>query len=542
MHKITNLRGEALFDIPTTRRVERHAKLGLAPHTLMKRAGLAVARLAMALTPHARCIWIACGPGDNGGDGFETAMQLHQWGQSSGLRVVVTWTEAHGETRANIQAGSADAQAARNAAIAAGVQIASEPPASFDLSIDALLGLGACYDANRPGSALMSQWLEVMHSARAPCLAIDLPTWLNADTGVQRGQNTSKIIAEEAVNARTTARFTLSLLTLKPGLFTADGRDLAGEVWFDDLGVLPCDELPSAWLLGQDRVSPARAGARHASHKGSFGDVAVVGGESSSTGHMAGAAILAARAALHAGAGRVWVSLLAAQTGEKMSAANGMGQCQTLTVDVVQPELMFRSLDALALNQHVVVAGCGGGHAIGLVLPQLLTHARRLVLDADALNAIADSTRLQAALIQRSNAASMANAVSACHTVLTPHPLEAARLLGTTVQAVQANRLGCAQALAARFQAVVVLKGSGTVITGPSEKPCINFTGNALLATAGTGDVLAGMVGAYLANGLPPMLAACSAVFAHGQLADCWAARTRAPLTASMLATQQQPR
>jgi len=200
-----------------------------------------------------------------------------------------------------------------------------------------------------------------------------------------------------------------------------------------------------------------------------------------------------------------------------------------LTVDVAQPELMFRAFDALDLAQQVVVCGCGGGEAVKAVLPTLLATAPRLVLDADALNAIAARPQLQIDLAarQRRN----------WRTVLTPHPLEAARLLGSTAAAVQADRFTAARQLAEKFRCVVVLKGSGTLIAAPDQAIRVNASGNALLATAGTGDVLAGMMGAALASGLGDFEAACSAVFTHGQRADHWASqRPGQRLTASMLA------
>jgi len=299
---------------------------------------------------------------------------------------------------------------------------------------------------------------------------------------------------------------------LKPGLFTFQGRDSAGEVWFDDLGVDVSDELPSAWLLGEDRVTaPHRL---ESSHKGSFGDVAVIGGESTNNSHMAGAALLSASAALHAGAGRVFVALLG-------DAA--------VTVDPCQPELMFRSPEALDLRTQTVVCGCGGGQSIKAVLPKVLSTATRLVLDADALNAISNDISLQTLLKARS--------ARGYATVLTPHPLEAARLLQNTTAQVQCDRLKAAAQLAERYQAVVVLKGSGSLVAASGQTSCINSSGNALLATAGTGDVLAGMVGAALARGLNAFDAACSAVFRHGQVADDWEhTNPGEALTASRLA------
>jgi hydroxyethylthiazole kinase-like uncharacterized protein yjeF len=233
---------------------------------------------------------------------------------------------------------------------------------------------------------------------------------------------------------------------------------------------------------------------------------------------MAGAGLLAARAALHAGAGRVYVVPL---------AEDG------LRIDPVQPELMFRSVDDLAPllgRQETVVAGCGGGQAIATQLPFLLGRSARLVLDADALNALAQEPRLRAALADRSR--------SGAPTVLTPHPLEAARLLGSTTGQVQADRLQAARALCAEFGCVVVLKGSGTVVSTPGGQLHINATGNALLASPGTGDVLAGMVGAALARGEDAHQAALQAVHEHGRRADEWARQTTGRmLTASALAT-----
>ncbi|MEO7954772.1 MAG: NAD(P)H-hydrate dehydratase, partial [Polaromonas sp.] len=277
---------------------------------------------------------------------------------------------------------------------------------------------------------------------------------------------------------------------------------------------------PCAWLLGLDQAGqPAKMRAPHASHKGSFGDVAVIGGQSSAaaTVHMTGAALLAARAALHAGAGRVFVALLGAD-GPR--------------VDTLQPELMFRTPEALDLNNQVVVCGCGGGEAVKSVIARVLSSATRAVLDADALNAIATNPKLQTLLAARHG--------RGYRTVLTPHPLEAARLAGSTAGAVQADRLGTAAELAQRFQCVVVLKGSGSIIAAPGQTSRVNASGNALLATAGTGDVLAGMTGAYMSRGPGDFEAACSAVFAHGRRADTWTAHNpHRSLTAAELATWQ---
>lgn len=472
MQRVTPDRAWPLFEIAATRAIEQAAAAALPAHTLMERAGLAVARLALALAPHGSTFWIACGAGNNGGDGLEAAMHLRRWGK----RALVTWAGEAGKV-------PADSQASWQRACAAGVEFASEPPPQWELAIDALLGLGS----SRPLDGPMAQWANAMTSGPAPVLAVDLPSGLHAETGG---------------GAAVRAGHTLSLLTLKPGLFTAGGRDAAGQVWFDDLAVeLPRD--PDAWLAGPP---PART-RLHASHKGSYGDVAVIGGAPG----MCGAALLAGSAALSCGAGRVYLALLD-DTG--------------LAVDVSQPELMMRRWDALELAAMTVACGCGGGDAVRAVLPKVLSTAAGLVLDADALNAIAADSQLQLLLQARSRRQRP--------TVLTPHPLEAARLLGCDASHVQRDRLTAAGELVGRFGCVVVLKGSGSVIAGPGTPPSINPTGNARLATAGTGDVLAGMIAAHLAAGTPAFESAAGAAYLHGLAADHWPAD--AALTAGALA------
>lgn len=467
MQKIDHRHVQALHSVAATRRIEQLAQSGLPPNTLMQRAGLAVAQLALALAPHSRRIWVACGPGNNGGDGLEAAVHLQQWGKQP----TVTWT-------GKPDLAPQDTRTAYKKALEAGVNFSEVPPNNADFCIDAMLGLGA--KARTPDGAL-PVWIKRMNAGDAPVLAVDLPTGLHADTGVA---------AEISVKAQ----HTLSLLTLKPGLFTAQGRDTAGSVWLTDLGWRdhPADTPPAtAWLSSL----PRHTMRSHASHKGSFGDVVVVGGASG----MAGAALLAATSALTAGAGRVFVSLL---------------DDGGLTLDTCQPELMFRALASLDLRQMTVVCGCGGGEEIQSHLARVLTESHSAVFDADALNAIAHHPPLQILLSAR--------AARGAHTVLTPHPLEAARLLNCTAAVVQSDRLAAAQTLAQHFACVVVLKGSGTVIAGPHSVPFINPTGNAALATAGTGDVLAGMVGAGLAAGQSALQTACDAVFRHGLMADQW--------------------
>lgn len=464
-----------LHGIAAARRLEAAAAAGLPPHTLMQRAGLAVARLALAVAPHAQRVTVLAGPGNNGGDGLEAALHLSRAG-----RQVAVWM-----TTADAQALPPDAARPYHRAREAGVRLhtATDALPAADLVIDALLGLGA----SRAPEGAVAQAIAWANAQRAPVLAVDLPSGLHADTGARLGD-----LAVQATH-------TLSLLALKPGLFTAEGRGLCGRLWHDDLGIDPellAAEAPLARLGAS--TAPPFAPRGHAQHKGTFGDVAVVGGAPG----MAGAARLAARAALAAGAGRVYLSPLDPASGH----------------DDGRPELMHRPQIWLQpqglLSQSTVVCGCGGGSAVVEVLPAVLAQAPRLVLDADALNAVATDARLQQALTGRTRRGQ--------HSVLTPHPLEAARLLGCTTTQVQADRLNAALQLAARFDAVVVLKGSGSVIAAPGRLPVINPTGNALLATAGTGDVLAGWLGGTWAQ-LPRQdgwAAALEAVRRHGAAAD----------------------
>lgn len=473
MHKVTADRPWWLHDVAATRRIEQQAAATLAPQALMQRAGLATAQLALALAPHARRVWIACGPGNNGGDGLEAAVHLQRWGKPVAVTVA-----------GDPHRFPPDATAAWQKCRAAGVPALDQPPADWDLCIDALLGIGAA----RPLQGALAQAAERMGAGPGLVLAVDVPSGLPADTGQGGGVR---------------ADHTLSLLTLKPGLFTAGGRDAAGQVWFDDLQVGPAPDLACAELAGP----PLPRARLHASHKGSYGDVAVIGGAPG----MAGAAVLAASAALAGGAGRVFLCPLDERAD---SLVPGL------------PELMVRDWSNLPLEELTVACGCGGGAAVAAALPTVLARARTLVLDADGLNAVAADPELQQRLRERAGRGQS--------TVLSPHPLEAARLLDVQTSQLQADRLRGARELVQRFGCAVVLKGSGTVLAAPGALPRINPTGNPRLATGGTGDVLAGMLAAALAAGGDALAAATAAVYRHGLLADRWPARR--PLTAGALA------
>ena len=470
-----------VHDVAASRRIEADALAAHAAHALMDKAGVAAARLALALAPHARKVWVACGPGNNGGDGLVAAAVL----QRAGWQVQASWFGDEARL-------SSEAARALLSARQCGVPISTALPSqdydgTDDLVIDALLGLGA----SRAPQGLIEQAVLRINNFAGPRLAVDLPTGLNADTG------------QRSAGLTVRATHTLALLTLKPGLFTADGRDHSGEIWLDTLGVTLPEQGTDMRLACGDDLHVALGRRQHASHKGSFGDVVVVGGAPG----MAGAAWLAASAALAAGAGRVFMVPL---------------QAGAPALDAARPELMLRGVGWLddqtaALQRGTVVCGCGGGDAVRVVLPLLLSRCPRLLLDADALNALASDDSLRQLLNAR--------APHGQATVLTPHPLEAARLLNCSTAQLQADRFGAVRELSRRHGCTVLLKGSGSLVAAPQGQLTINATGNALLASGGTGDVLAGWTGGIWAqtNGdadASARQAAIAGAWLHGRAAD----------------------
>lgn len=460
--------------------------------TPMERAGLAAAKVACRLaTDTGAPVVVVAGPGNNGGDAWVAAAHLRE----SFHRVIVVDV-------AGTPPKAAAARAARDAFVARGGEIVHDWPApgSPALVIDGLFGIGLARDVDAAGAALIAR----INAAACPVLALDVPSGIDADTGAVRG-----------VAVRATR--TLTFLAHKPGLLTGDGLDHRGTLELDALGEAQATAAgASGFTLEADTVRAWLAPRARNVHKGSFGTLGIVGGNRG----MVGAALLAARAALHCGPGKVAVGLLAPDAP---------------AVDFLHPELMLRPVDDV-IGADVLVVGPGAGQSPSAtsvsmfersVLPAAIASAKPLVLDADALNAIALREPLRAALAQPRKAA----------TLMTPHPGEAGRLLGVTAREVQADRVASALALAARLHAHVVLKGAGSVCASPDGRWSINTTGNAALASGGTGDVLAGLVGALLCQGLDAWRALQYAVCLHGAAADTLVARGRGPvgLTASEL-------
>jgi hydroxyethylthiazole kinase-like uncharacterized protein yjeF len=504
-----------LLTLTDLRILETQAAAALPQHALMSRAGKAAASyLQERITRDTSTekskhkVWVVAGPGNNGGDALIMAAELHLAGIAVDLCMP-------------LEVKPDDARWALDTARAAGVAMTAAPPASLESYtwlVDGMFGIGL----TRPLAgifATIARQLSQRTKAkprRGGVLALDTPSGLDSDTGTvvgdrrdqgkSRSENQSDCLAVHATH-------TITFIGAKPGLFTAQGRDLAGTVIVAPIGIdsttrtavqLNAPELFAAFLPPRD----------FATNKGTFGSLAVVGGD---TG-MCGAPILASRAALYTGAGKVHVALL------------GDG---APPYDPPHPELMLHAVDDLPLDKMDALAvGCGMGlrDRATRVLHDVLPLDVPKLFDADALNLISTDPSLAAEVTARG--------VQGDPCVLTPHPLEAARLLGTDAPGVQRDRLAAARALAARFAGVVVLKGTGTVIAAPDGRVAINPTGNAALATGGTGDVLGGIIGAFLAQHLPRYEAALAGVYLHGLAADTLSAQGHGPagLTAGELA------
>jgi len=470
---------EPIHTVAGIRNIEARARKGADP-SLMERAGRIAAEEAVRLTmDRPGTILIACGPGNNGGDGFTMARRLLQ------ARRPVVVAFAGDPDRL-----PPDARAAYDAWHEAGGETLTElpppPEEGWALVVDALFGIGL----KRAVDGHYAYWIARLNALPGPRLAIDIPSGLDADTGRVHGYAFR-------------ATHTLSFLALKPGLLTLDGPDHAGSVTVSRLDIDPQQYLAAQGLrvrpsLFREHLRPRPFNT----HKGSFGDAGILGGASG----MNGAALLAGRAALKLGAGRIFV---------------GMMDRDAPSVDPTQPELMLRA-PAVVLDS---VSVCAIGTGLGIsdearrMLERALPLPIPLVLDADALNLIAEDYRREQSCAART-----------APTVLTPHPAEAGRLLGTDSASVQKDRIGAALELAARFRALVALKGCGTVIALPDGRWLINTTGNPGMSSGGMGDVLTGLITALIAQHWPAEAALIAAVHLHGAAADRLAAEGIGPI------------
>lgn len=480
----------------------------------MGAAGKAIAACAIKLlAKRQKKVLILAGPGNNGGDAWVAARMLQQ--QKVNITVLSVGDQKHQDPAAKkayaeyVKANGSIAKAAPG--LAFGAALGARQASGYGLIIDGLFGIGL----TKPPAA---EFAQIIHAANAlseqhgiPILAIDIPSGLVADTGAAPGA---------VIHATTT----LTFLGAKPGLYTADGTDCCGEIVIDALGV----KLPPSdgTLLNESACAALIPRRLHNSHKGTYGNVGIIGGAEG----MVGAAVIAARAALHMGPGKVYAGLMAKQP---------------LSHDAINPEIMMRSAHELAADEAITVfavgMGMGESATAKTIMAKIMARQTPMLIDADALRWI--SLAATPSLLSKSITGEASQAQKAANarpflglnstTVLTPHPGEAARLLNTSTDEVQRDRIHAARSIAQHTGATVVLKGNGTVIATPSSafsaaqgdehagQYFINPTGNPGMASGGMGDALSGMIAAFMAQGLSALDAAKLGVYLHGAAADC---------------------
>lgn len=472
-------------------------RAGMPSIALMENAAAALADETLAAFPRARRIVVTCGPGNNGGDGLAAARLLAEGGVDVSIFCLNDPGDYRGDPAANRDRAEEAGLRPRSLAAAGGWRAFSDALAGADAVVDALFGTGL----SRGLTGRAARAVAAIAQCGKPVVAADLPSGLSADSGTLPGP---------AVRAAVTVAFAAPKLchVLPPA------RGLCGRVIVRDIGISGAilDRGRSAVRVGVveasdvARLFPARPAD---SNKGDFGRVAVVAGSRG----KAGAAVLAARGALRAGAGLVTVFCP-----EGLESAVVSALPEAMTRGFAERGGAFAAEAAADLRKALegldaAVAGPGLSTAPGVreILRALLRSPLALVCDADALNVVAGAPSAFA----RRRAA----------TILTPHPGEASRLLGISTAEVQGDRLRAAMRLAKSSRSIVVLKGEGTLIATPGGRVTVNTTGTPLLATAGSGDVLAGVIAALLASGLSAEDAAVGAVWLHGAAAERLAER-----------------
>ncbi len=476
-----------LYDAAGSRALDRAAiEGGIDGFTLMNRAGAAAFAMLRRRWPEARRVWILCGTGNNGGDGFVVARLAREAGLAVDVVLLGDPARVRGDAALALTAWRATGAEVRR------WQIGTARPVG-DVVVDALFGTGL--DRPLGGEALAA--VTAVDEAGLPVLALDIPSGLHADTGAVLGGV-----------ARASA--TITFIALKPGLLTGAGPACCGALGFDALAVpaeIYASVPPVARRIDYEDCRASLGPRSRIAHKGNFGHVLVVGGEHG----YAGAARLAGEAALRCGAGLVSVATRERHIGALLAG---------------RPELMVHgveeagALGALLARASVVVLGPGLGQGQwgrALFDAVLRGFDGPMVIDADALNLLAGSDRRRA------------------NWVLTPHPGEAARLLGSDTARVQADRLAAAAALVARHAGCAVLKGAGSIVAAGEALPAICSDGNPGMASGGMGDVLAGVLAALLAQGQSPAVAARNAVCLHARAGDTAAAEGERGLLAGDL-------
>lgn len=485
-----------VFTAEEMRRLDRRAvtDLGIPGTTLMENAGAGAAReIQTAFGPlKRRKIVILCGKGNNGGDGFVVARHLRRGGADVRVFLLAGVRDVRGDAAVKLRefkrARGARLTEVRGEEALARVERALR---SADLVVDALLGTGL----TGPVEGVMARAIAAINAGGRPVVALDLPSGLSSDTGTLLGPTV-------------TASLTTAFAGVKRGLVLYPGAARAGKVRVVPIGIPPGEVSRgiSVFLLEPSDIGPLFPRRPGDAHKGNFGHLLVVAGSVGKTG----AAALAGRAGLRSGAGLVTIACPASQ--QPIVAALGM---EAMTEPL--PETPSQSLALKARDRLLDLAARADAVALGPGIsldPETQTLARDLVrelerpvvVDADGLSALAGHLDL----LKQARAARC----------LTPHPGEMARMLGRTVAEVEADRIGAVRAFSERYGVFLALKGAGTVIGEPGGKIFVNPTGNPGMASGGAGDVLTGMVGAFLGRGMDPLQALQAAVYLHGLAGD----------------------
>lgn len=477
------------------RRADRRAAeaFGLPSLLLMENAGRgAVQAMEAAFGPlQGRRVAILCGKGSNGGDGFVAARHLAARGAEVEVFLLAPAREVKGDAAVNLAVLQRSGLAFREVRTPEALAAVRGSVARADLVVDALFGTGLA----GPASGLVAEAIELVNAAARPVVALDLPSGLSSDHGRLLGP---------VIQATLTVTFGL----LKRGLLLYPGAVKAGRVEVVDLG-LPARLLGEGIAVGLLEAADIRAAfpprLPHA-HKGSYGHLLVLAGSVGKTG----AAVMTSLAALRVGTGLVTLGVPASQ--QPVVAAHLMeGMTEPL------PETPARTLGARALGRIAELAArmeavaLGPGVGLEAETQELVRELIRaleapMVVDADGLTALAGHLPL----LKEARGPRL----------LTPHPGELARMLGSSVPEVEADRIGVVQRLTGETGAWVALKGARTVIGGPDGEVALNPTGNPGMATGGTGDLLTGIVGGLLAQGHPPLLALRAGVYLHGLAGD----------------------
>lgn len=479
-----------LYRASDTRALDRVAidEFAIPGIELMNRAGAAVFAEVCQRWPDARRIVVVCGGGNNGGDGYVVARMAKERGYEVALCSLVDTNSLKGD--------AAKAFAAFNAAGLRVADLSAQLLRQADVIVDAIFGTGL----DREVQGMWADAIDLINSQRKPVIAVDIPSGLHADTGC-------------ALGVAVKAEVTVSFIGLNQGLFTAQAVDHCGVIRFDELGLRPevYDRVPAAAeRIDWEGVSHELRSRPKSSHKGLFGHSLVVAGNQG----MAGAARLAAEAAARVGSGLTSVATLPEHV-VAMAAA--------------RPELMWHGVQDTSeliplLEKASVVAigpGLGQDYWAKQMLDEVLDSDRPLVVDADALNLIAEMDDLQ-----RSD------------WVITPHPGEAARLLECTTADILQDRFQAARELAQRYNAITVLKGAGSLVATPDGEVSLCSDGNPGMASGGMGDVLTGVIAGLAAQQLSLHQATRLGVALHAHAADKLALNgTRGYLAGDVVAT-----